>query len=501
MTDDMIPHGGAEKPTEPDEQNNADRLSELIDEEAEAIPYFSLSDIERSHEPIGSEGDTFADNDAVGDSIVDPFGDADTIPITDDAGNAAEEDADIGEFDENIAADNANEENITNETDKDEASETNAADNINFAAENENGIPNNGDAQSKPVYETLWQADSIPCSTDDGVSDDTSGTNAETPDSTHDEFDHIVIGGETNDGCDFSIKSQHIAAIVSGNELSIHAHESDDGQPTSGGDADDGSSVNDAGSATDDKNTAFTSPSESLTNIPSRESAKEKAANEAHKQRLEARRRKHAQRRDGRRGVDSLFDTVELCVFTLAAVLVIMAFFFRHAVVDGTSMSTTLEDSDALIISDFLYSPKVGDIVVVEDYEIYGPNNPLVKRIVAVGGQLVRIQANGVYVDGVREEYHSKSETPADFNYILNMEFMTVKYPSSGLDVLCQYEDYEYVPGIYVEFRVPEGDIFVLGDNRDNSTDSRFFGCVDEESIIGRVLLRIYPFSSFGTVD
>ncbi|MBQ8372188.1 MAG: signal peptidase I [Clostridia bacterium] len=202
----------------------------------------------------------------------------------------------------------------------------------------------------------------------------------------------------------------------------------------------------------------------------------------------------------GKRRIDSIFDMVELCVFTLAAVLVIIAFFFRHAIVDGPSMDHTLAHGDNLIISDFMYEPEVGDIVVVEDHSISGPNYPIVKRIVALGGQLVRIEADGIYVDDELEPFASKTATPEDFNYIENICLMTEKYPGTGLDILKTYDDFEFVAGAFIEFRVPEGEIFLVGDNRDNSTDSRSFGSVGEESIIGKLLLRIYPFGRFGTV-
>ncbi len=203
---------------------------------------------------------------------------------------------------------------------------------------------------------------------------------------------------------------------------------------------------------------------------------------------------------NGKRRIDSIFDMVELCVFTLAAVLIVIAFFFRHAIVDGPSMDNTLAHGDNLIISDFMYEPSVGDIVVIEDHSIKGPSYPIVKRIVALGGQLVRIEAHGVYVDDKLEEYASRTATPDSFNYIENICFMTEKFPGTGLEILCTYEDFDFVAGAFIEFRVPEGEIFLMGDNRDNSTDSRSFGCVGEESVIGKLLFRIYPFDRFGAV-
>lgn len=170
------------------------------------------------------------------------------------------------------------------------------------------------------------------------------------------------------------------------------------------------------------------------------------------------------------RSVDSRFDLAELFIFSLVAVLLISAFIFRHTVVDGGSMENTLKDGENLIISDLFYTPKTGDIVVVEDY--HTPfRKPLIKRVIATGGQSVMILPTGVYVDG----------------FLLEEEYVHTE------------PGYRYTP--VAEFTVPDGMIYVMGDHRDNSTDSRVFGCVSEEAILGRVLLRYFPFSRFGTVD
>lgn len=170
------------------------------------------------------------------------------------------------------------------------------------------------------------------------------------------------------------------------------------------------------------------------------------------------------------RNVDSRFDLAELFIFSLVAVLLISAFIFRHTVVDGGSMENTLKDGENLIISDLFYTPKTGDIVVVEDY--HTPfRKPLIKRVIATGGQNVMILPTGVYVDG----------------FLLEEEYVHTE------------PGYRYTP--VAEFTVPDGMIYVMGDHRDNSTDSRVFGCVSEEAILGRVLLRYFPFSRFGTVD
>lgn len=171
------------------------------------------------------------------------------------------------------------------------------------------------------------------------------------------------------------------------------------------------------------------------------------------------------------RRIDRRFDFVELFVFTLAVIMVLTTFVFRHSIVEGSSMEQTLYEGEHLIISDLFYTPKAGDIVVCEDYST-GHYKPLIKRVIATEGQTVATdQWGNVYVDGKRIK-----------------------------------EDYVYVNGhdefaVPNEWVIPEGEVFVLGDHRNLSSDSRSFGTVSEDSILGKVILRIYPFDRFGPID
>lgn len=173
----------------------------------------------------------------------------------------------------------------------------------------------------------------------------------------------------------------------------------------------------------------------------------------------------------------SIFDTVELIAITLAVLLLVTSFLFRLSVVSGGSMSHTLEDGDRLLISDLLYTPKNGDVVVLqmpdeitERYSQLEKGEAIIKRVIAVGGQTVEIKGSIVYVDGqaLNEPYVLLDKTDSK----ANMSPVTVS----------------------------DGCVFVMGDHRSNSLDSRFFGEVDADVIIGKVLLRLMPFSSFGSV-
>ena len=154
-------------------------------------------------------------------------------------------------------------------------------------------------------------------------------------------------------------------------------------------------------------------------------------------------------------------------VYLLAIVTILFTFFFRLVSVSGSSMYPTLVNRDYLVLeSNFLYrNVKQGDIV---DYF----DEPIVKRVIATGGQSVDIdfEQGIVYVDGVA----------------LNEDY--VNEPT--------YKSYlEYGMGLDYPVEVPEGSVFVMGDNRNESADSRFapVGCVPESQISGRALLVLLP--------
>jgi len=175
------------------------------------------------------------------------------------------------------------------------------------------------------------------------------------------------------------------------------------------------------------------------------------------------------------RGFDitkELYDWAQALVFSISLIVVLFTFFFRIIGVDGASMEPTLYNNDKVVVTNMFYTPKQGDVIVLLKKSFL--DEPLVKRVIATEGQTVDIDfiAHEVRVDGV----------------LLDEPY--VKAPISR-------------PGdIEFPVTVPEGCVFVLGDNRNNSADSRLskIGMVDERCILGRVIYRIYPFDSIGGI-
>ncbi len=177
-------------------------------------------------------------------------------------------------------------------------------------------------------------------------------------------------------------------------------------------------------------------------------------------------------------------DYIEIFAFALFFVILIFSFCFRLCTVSGPSMNTTLIDGERVIITDVFYEPKRGDIIVFHNTNSYidDLNEPIVKRVIATGGEKVSISYTSEGMTVVVTDNDGNPLTLSE-NYIQ----YDYSFPSS------------YGNNVY---EVPEGKIFVMGDNRCNSTDSRdaSIGFVDERAVLGKVIFRITPFSKIGTV-
>lgn len=183
--------------------------------------------------------------------------------------------------------------------------------------------------------------------------------------------------------------------------------------------------------------------------------------------------------------VAKVYDAIEIVAVAVVIVLLLFTFIGRLSTVEGDSMYDTLENGERLIISNFFYKPKSGDIIVFQQSGMYF-DEPLVKRVIATEGQTVKIDFDAwlVWVDGslLNETYvtHEKGKRMKVDNY----------------DKM--YADIMNENG---EITIPKGYLFVMGDNRNHSSDSRFsgVGLVKVEDVMGRVVFRLFP--HFGFVE
>ncbi len=176
-----------------------------------------------------------------------------------------------------------------------------------------------------------------------------------------------------------------------------------------------------------------------------------------------------------------IYDFLELFAIAAAIILLVFCFLTRLSIVEGGSMQHTLEGNDKLLISGLFYTPSESDIVVIQSPKI-NDGKAIVKRVIATAGQTVYIDEQGTV----------SVYNPDGSGGVLNEEDgslgYTVHYSSSASRPRNPYGA--------MQVTVPEGKVFVLGDHRNNSHDSRAFGCVDVCSILGKVYMRILPLSS-----
>ena len=168
-------------------------------------------------------------------------------------------------------------------------------------------------------------------------------------------------------------------------------------------------------------------------------------------------------------------------MFAIFIVILIFTFVLRTVVVVGSSMNPNFIDGDRLIITHLNSEPQKGDVLVMNSH---GLNETIIKRCIGTEGDTIKI------------DYNTDTIT-------VNGEKISNDYINGAMqDIIFKFDqNYAVDAGVY-EYEVPENKIFVLGDNRNNSTDSRSYkvGFIDESDILGKVVLRIYPFDVIGKV-
>jgi len=173
------------------------------------------------------------------------------------------------------------------------------------------------------------------------------------------------------------------------------------------------------------------------------------------------------------RKIDVVFDFLELFIYTLVVVMILTTFIFKHSVVDGNSMNNTLSHGDHLIVWDAFYTPERYDIIVFEDYST-SLKEAVVKRVIGLPGETVEIKKSDseellVFINGklIEEEY----------------AYYDLRYSSQNIG----------------SWTLGENEIFVMGDNRYVSKDSRdqSVGPINIDTVLGKVVLRFFPFDKF----
>jgi signal peptidase I len=184
-----------------------------------------------------------------------------------------------------------------------------------------------------------------------------------------------------------------------------------------------------------------------------------------------------------RPAIGCLFEVVETLVLTLIIFLVIQTFIAQPYRVEQQSMEQTLEPDQYVLVDKLTprFDPyKRGDIVVFNppDDWVQPDGTPFIKRVIAVAGDTLEIKDDGfVYVNGIR----------LDEPYVYKEADGSTQPTVSSTDP--------------PHWQIPDGELFVMGDHREKSSDSRTFGPISNGDVIGRAWLRYWPFDTFGILQ
>lgn len=170
----------------------------------------------------------------------------------------------------------------------------------------------------------------------------------------------------------------------------------------------------------------------------------------------------------------NFYEFIESIIIAFIAIMILVVFIFRVITVDGNSMEPNFHNSDKLIISSMFYTPEKGDIVVIDKNTPLG--KPIIKRIIATEGDTIKYERStgDVYINGTK----------------INEDYINIDNSITN--------PYEFD----VETTIKKGHVFVMGDNRNVSNDSRNseIGQINAKNILGKAVIRIYPFNKVGVI-
>ena len=174
---------------------------------------------------------------------------------------------------------------------------------------------------------------------------------------------------------------------------------------------------------------------------------------------------------DSSKWLPALYELADVMSLALVCLALLLTFGLRTAGVDGSSMLPTLEDKQKLVMSASLPHPERGDIVVISP-SLEGYQKPIVKRVIALAGDEIDLVDGYVLLNGQR----------------LDEPYLAPDMPTEPAP--------ESLSSLVYPLRVPEGRVFVMGDNRTGSMDSRrdAVGLIRVDDLLGRVLFRYQPF-------
>ena len=172
------------------------------------------------------------------------------------------------------------------------------------------------------------------------------------------------------------------------------------------------------------------------------------------------------------RGIESVYEVLKTIAVVLFFAFIIRAFVFQPFVVEGSSMVPTFHDRDYLIVNKYDYrfnQPQRGDVIVFKSPTI--PNTNFIKRIIGKPGELVKVENGKVFVNGTQlSEPYINQETP------------------------------DTTQSVTIERFLKADEYWVMGDNRNHSSDSREWGPLQKSAIIGKAWITVFPSSDFGVI-